>query len=451
MKPSTPTDQSTTFPGALAPEMTSSSSKSSKMKVLIVGCGLAGLATALGLTRKDKHIQVVLVERRGDFKSRGATMGLAPSGQAALQEIAPSVLDKLKREGVFMPYTDGYMLPWWRVRDALLDEVKAIEGGRITIHLGVSIDTVKETTPLATGNGDKVTNSTLIATFQDSDLTIEADVVIGADGVHSYVRCDILDLPPACSTGTVTWRGSVDTHTTEALGHFRGFPIGKLVSFGETMIASYFNFHPKVEGTTAWVFTCRNSSDSIQIESGTTTPLDLIQSYMDSIEEPGDELLRNYADIKLVLQHTHEPSELTWSTEMAVVDLTQEFGWGGKGRITLIGDAAHSIRPASGLGGSLAFEDSVLVSRAITSSSTGTSSMDGSNGIANRLREFETQRLPRCRSISRDQTLRSTLAYTIGFAAVPQWDPQYKKWVFAGPDASMEPPVCETTVFGDLA
>src|SRR3569623_829409 len=38
-------------------------------------------------------------------------------------------------------------------------------------------------------------------------------------------------------------------------------------------------------------------------------------------------------------------------------------GWGGTGRITLIGDAAHAMRPASGQGGSMAFEDAYLLCR----------------------------------------------------------------------------------------
>ena len=96
------------------------------MKVLIVGCGLAGLATALALVRKDSSIQVVLVERRTNFESRGATFGLAPNGQLSLQEIAPDILEEVQKKGVLIPMSGGYMLPWWSVRDALLQKAQTI-------------------------------------------------------------------------------------------------------------------------------------------------------------------------------------------------------------------------------------------------------------------------------------------------------------------------------------
>ena len=125
------------------------------------------------------------------------------------------------------------------------------------------------------------------------------------------------------------------------------------------------------------------------------------------------------------------------------MDLThEEIGWGGKGRITLIGDAAHSLRPASGLGGSLAFEDAALLGRYIA--------RGDSSDVEERLRAFETIRLPRCRSISNDQSMRSNLSYEIGFGRVPPWDEAYAQWIDDGIDATPEPPVSEMDVFAGL-
>lgn len=324
------------------------------------------------------------------------------------------------------------MLPWWSVRDALLQKAQTMPG-QITIHLGVELDAVTETPE------DKI-----LATFQDSnDLKIEADLLIGADGVHSYVRCHILDLPPAVPTHTFVWRGSVDSNACESLQKFQNYPIGTILPFGKVVQFAIFNFHPKVDGGLAWVCSIRdNVSDSVQLQSGTTTPLELIQSHIESVNKPDQKLLQDYQDVKMILQNTRDPSELTWSTEMAVVDLMQDDGWGGKGRITLIGDAAHSMRPASGLGGSLAFEDAALLSRKLAT--------PGNNNINSRLRAFEAQRLPRCQSLSRDQTIRSNLSYTLGFGYVPKWDPEYRTWIMEGPDAAPDPPVNERGVFGSL-
>lgn len=407
---------------------------------------MAGLAAALGITSKSDDIEVIIVERRSDFESRGATFGLQPNGIAALKEITPAALEKMQEVGIDIAMTGGYMLPWWAVRDALLDEVLARKD-RIKLHMGLSIDSV--TTP----EGDCDADSPMVVTFTDSDVTMEADAIIGADGVHSHVRCHVLNLPPAVPSNAVVWRGSIDTNSDESLEQLKPYPLATIVRFGEAMIMAYFNFQKKTDGRLGWVFSYRTNVDSgngkqvVPFQSGKTTPLDLIQSYVDSLDEPDDGLQKDYEIAKLVLGNTHLPSDLTFSSEMGVVDLDQEHGWGGKGNITLIGDAAHSLRPASGLGGSLAFEDATLLSRAIVKAAD---NKDNDTTIENELRSFEARRLQRCKSISRDQTIRAKLSYKLSFAEVPRWDPRYKEWVFEGLDASEEPPVCEKEVFGEL-
>mmetsp|Transcript_11633 Transcript_11633/g.20966 ORF Transcript_11633/g.20966 Transcript_11633/m.20966 type:complete len:416 (+) Transcript_11633:53-1300(+) len=411
------------------------------MRVLIVGAGLAGLATSLALTSKNEDVQVVIVERRPNFESRGATFGLAKNGQASLEEIAPKVCTKLVEIGLFIPQSGAFMLPWWVVRDALLEEVRSRED-RIAIHMGVSMDAVTESG----------IDEPMIVTFEGSDMIVEADMVIGADGVHSHVRQNILKLPPARPSNAFVWRGSIDMNASESLRQFKDYPLAKMDKFGDTISLAYFNFQPKVEGKLAWVTTVRMAeepnSHNISSKSGKTTPLDVIESYMKSVDTPGEDLLQKYENAKLLLGNTHQPSDLTFSTEMCVVDLDQDHGWGGEGRITLIGDAAHSVRPVSGLGGSLAFEDAALLYRALLDVDE-----DGdrdSSTLGRRLRGFEAKRLPRCRSISRDQSIRSSLSYKVNYGDIPRWNPLYEEWIWAGPDAPPEPPVCESEVFGNL-
>ena len=191
------------------------------MKVLIIGCGLAGLAAALSLTSSsnnndngdDDDIQITIVGKRQDLESKGATFGLQINGQHALNEIAGinsgekncAMLDKLITAGLLIPSSGGYMLPWWTVRDTLLEEVQA-RNDKIKIHLGVSLDTVSEQD-----------DGSYIATFKDDpSLQLNADLIIGADGVHSYVRREILSLPKATPSGAYVWRGSVDTNSNAA-------------------------------------------------------------------------------------------------------------------------------------------------------------------------------------------------------------------------------------------
>jgi len=406
------------------------------LRVLIVGASLAGLSTALSLVGKNDRIKVTIVECRPDFQSRGATFSLAPLAQKALEELAPAcVLDKLKKEGLPFVGYDGYMLPWWRARDCLLEEVRKLPD-KIEIHLGVSIDDVVVS--------DEGGEDRLVAKFKDSDLVIDADVLVGADGVNSFVRTNILKLPPACPTQAYVWRGSFDTTQKPSLKHFQDYPLASLAEFGNSMLLSYFNFHQRHEGKMAWVFAVRGNAlpSNIAIESGKTTPKDLLESLLTTTK--GDpELQQKYDTAMLAFENTHQKSDLTWSSEMKVVDLTTREGWGGKGRITLVGDAAHALRPVTGIGGGLAFEDAALLGHHLAECTS-------AKNIETQLRAFEQRRLPRCRSLSNDQTLRANLSYEHGFNNLPQWDPKYSTWMDEGFSASPDPPVSEEEVFREL-
>ena len=466
------------------------------MKVLIAGCSLAGLATALSLvtkfeekkkkTREYGHseedtddsggssIEIVIVERRGHLDSRGATFGLAKNGQIALQEIAPPhVLQGLQDKGIYVANTSGYMLPWWPVRDALLrcarEESPYKEA--ISLYLGCVVKEVLEedvsvplkisfeasgasTNPTGGGEGEL---STIIPPTQEFDL------LIGADGMNSQIRTQVLQCPPAIPTDVLVWRGSVDTSPIPALHHFQNNPLFECVPFGENIFLTYFNHHSKMPGTIAWVLTVRNASHQLKLTtSSPLQPEDLIKAYLKSLDDGDprqDKDDSKFREAQIIFNNTNDPSDLTWSTELAIVDLespayckSNTTRWGGRGRITLVGDAAHSVRPASGLGGALAFEDAAVLGRCLFEydppDATTSGTIEGS--ISSHLAHFEALRMPRCQSISRDQTWRSTLSYEVGPANVPAWDPQYRDWVFEGPDATPHPPVNERAVFGSL-
>jgi len=143
-----------------------------KLRVLIVGAGLAGLSAALSLIHKNDAVKVTIVESRPDFNSRGATFGMNPIAQKSLVELAssPDFVEKLKEKGVLMP-TGGYMLLWYLVRDSLLQEVEE-NSDKIAIHLGFSIDNVVER------EENDGCCPPLVATFKDSDLRIDADLLL---------------------------------------------------------------------------------------------------------------------------------------------------------------------------------------------------------------------------------------------------------------------------------
>lgn len=396
------------------------------MNIIVFGSGLAGLAVALGLVSKQNDICVNIIEKRSQFDRRGATFGLAPNGQVALRELCPDALRHLQTVGIPMENSNGYMLPWWEVHDSLLNEARQ-HGDRISIHMGMQVDQVRQ-------HDDGVT-----VNFQHSDLVLEGDVLIGADGVRSQIRTEILGLPPAVPTGTFTWRGRMNVTNIPALQHLLDIRIGSSDVFGSKLLLFYFNFHDTLPGTIAW--TARTQSKSII--PGVTTPMDILEEYLQEsihLVNDNDVERRKIETAKEIFRHSLQ-IDLTCSSELSVIDLKS--GWGGSGRITLIGDAAHAVRPYSGLGGAVAFEDAVVLSRLLAKSAAMKSRHpnrnDNDNTVVDALRQFEKQRLPRVRSISDDQTMRSESFYRKG-ASIPPWSDAYRDWIFAGPDAPSEPP-----------
>lgn len=387
------------------------------MNIIVLGSGLAGLAVSLGLISKNDQICVDIVEKQHTFERRGATFGLAPNGQIALQELCPQALQHLQTVGISMENTDGYMLPWWEVRDSLLEEARK-HSDRISIHMGMDVQDVTEC------------EDHVEVHFKGLDLVLEGSVLIGADGVRSQIRTQVLGLPPAVPTGTYTWRGRINVNEVPSLRHLTNIDVGKSDTFGSKLLMFYFNFDETLPGTIAW--TARTQVPAIV--RGVTTPLDLLEQHLqEECNQQDDTEMRKIETAKEVFKHSL-PQDLTYSSELCVIDLNA--GWGGRGRITLIGDAAHAVRPYSGLGGSVAFEDAVILSRMLTSMTPSTCS---NICVVDALRKFEAKRLPRVKNISDDQTRRAESFYKRS-ASIPPWSDKYREWVFAGPDAPSEPP-----------
>ena len=417
------------------------------MKVCIVGGGLAGLAYAISAAKvfregkaaidrraKDNYtchadgdgdddiIEIVVLEKR-DFSNRGATFGLAKNGQASMEEFAPELLDELKKIGIFMPETGGYMLPWYCVRDGLLERARL--DSSVNIISNATVTSIEEIT-VNDGHDDKVavtfkrqatetsptTTTTTATSSESSSETMYFDYVVASDGVHSFVR-EILGAPPAVSSGTVCWRGAVH-EIPDDLTHLVEGPIGKFYSYDDGIFA-IFNFHKSIKNFLSWVATSKDLS---------------MMSIDESVDRFSSESDRN--DIRRLLEVSN-PQELTFRALLCTIPMNDTVGWGGKGRVTLIGDAAHALRPASGLGGSLAFEDVVLLSRCLKSKTA--------DQIPVALREFESLRFTRCKTIVDDQTRLAEVGYTKNkISKKLEWTQEYREWVFTGPDVNPVPP-----------
>ena len=406
----------------------SSSSSEEELTVVIVGAGMAGLSMALSLAKNLGNVKIDVLEKRSNaLEQKGSAYGLALNGQKAMEEISMTVLEHCRQVGVPM-FTGAYMLPWFEVRNALWKECQ--QQPSVTIRTGVEPTSIQET-PSGVHVQYKDSNSSSTGTT----TTIVADLVIGADGVHSAVRSDVLGLPKARPMGSMLWRGCVDTtrdgsklsgiHQTSLFAAKRP---NKTIRIGKTMVM-LFSF-AKV-GVLGWIV----SSQLHQHIHNDTTPWQVLQ-------HEGDEFLETPYTTRQSIQQILDESDardLNHHTKVCTTPLLPSSSWGGRGRITLIGDAAHAIMPTSGLGGALAFEDVVILTRQVVAAVQKRQGTTTNNKhwkeveIPLAIQAFQQQRFPRVQRISQEQ-----LELSKGFRGAQQlnlWSKDYEKWVYMGPDA----------------
>jgi 2-polyprenyl-6-methoxyphenol hydroxylase-like FAD-dependent oxidoreductase len=148
--------------------------------IIIAGGGLAGLSTSLGLSKLGYKIS--LVEVRKEWLQQGSAFGLAANGRKALTELFhdPASLDRLLEKGIYVKDYDSYLMIWYVLRDALLEEVRKCS--LIDIHMGKtisSIDDMTDSSCIKVGIKD-------VASGKIEEM--KARLLIAADGVYSNIR-----------------------------------------------------------------------------------------------------------------------------------------------------------------------------------------------------------------------------------------------------------------------
>jgi salicylate hydroxylase len=190
-------------------------------KVAIVGGGIGGLVLALAL--RERGISVEVYEQADELREIGAAVALSANGTRELRRlglgekveavsVVPSAL--VIRHGLTGAviadhpmgerYEATFGAPYYGVhRVALLQALGDHLGGE-GLHLGHRCVGLEER---ATGVELRFANG----------ATAEADVVVGADGVHSGIRPHVAGPVRGCYSGTVGYRGLVPVEAMPSL------------------------------------------------------------------------------------------------------------------------------------------------------------------------------------------------------------------------------------------
>lgn len=192
------------------------------MRVLIAGAGIAGLAAALALVRKGHDVRVI--EQALALEEVGAGLQLGPNAMRVLDHLGISDAvaavgqtphsitmrdGRSAREILKIPLGDAARNRWRAAYATLYradlvailaDALERAQPGSLRTGVALAgIDNGQDGVTVTTQTGE----------------TLFADLLVGADGIHSMVRKHLFGDDAARFTGHVAWRALVHIDTAD--------------------------------------------------------------------------------------------------------------------------------------------------------------------------------------------------------------------------------------------
>jgi salicylate hydroxylase len=336
------------------------------MHVAIVGAGIGGLAAAAALLQRGVNVQVY--EQADALGEVGAGIQMTPNAAKVLRALGlQGGLDRM----AFRPKAI-YGLNWRTGRQAfhtpLLGYCDRVYGADYyQIHRADLHDMLRGLVPAdrihlahRCGRIDQDSNGATLH-FEHGG-TATADLVVGADGIRSVVRSQLFtDVEPSY-TGNMCWRAVVPIDP----------PDFKLVLPGSSMW-----FGPKGHVVTYYV----RAGAAVNIVAIHETDHWEAESW--STPSSREELCAAYANWHPRVRELLSRTETVF--KWGLFDRDPMEGW-TKGRVTLLGDAAHPMLPFLSQGAAMAIEDGYVLARALT---------EVPGDLTAKLAAYEADRLPR--------------------------------------------------------
>jgi 2-polyprenyl-6-methoxyphenol hydroxylase-like FAD-dependent oxidoreductase len=320
-------------------------------RILLAGGGLCGLTTAVFLKRADIPFRIFEAsERPTDI---GGTVTIFPNGMKVMRECGVKdamvaggastrravIQDHFGRQfsTLTMGAVERYSEPTITLRRGLLHRI-LIEKAE---SLGVEIEYGKRLARVSQDQ-DRVS-----VEFEDGTRA-EGDMLIGADGVHSAVRSHVAPerAGPAYS-GLVFFAGFVDEPTLISKADLDRS--AQYVTVGPIGFFGYSHVDPPEESKPSVLWNCYLRQDE-RIPSA-------------ELRAMPDEAIRRR--VTQAHQGWHWPigdliENATTFCKTSIFEVIGLDRW-SRGRVLLIGDAAHAMNPVAGQGANMALEDARLL------------------------------------------------------------------------------------------
>ncbi|MFF4658318.1 FAD-dependent monooxygenase [Streptomyces sp. NPDC001381] len=301
---------------------------------VVVGGGIGGLTAAVALHQRGWHVTVL--ERAASLAPVGSAISLAPNSLRALDVIGAGdeVRDLAAWQGDGGLRTPGGR---WLSRTSAAEAEARFGGPLVLLHRATLVatltarlppDAVRTGTPAALADPGAAGRPARVS-IPGGEL--EADLVVAADGIHSATRRTLFPGHPGpVYSGFTTWRIVLPLPGTEFASH---------ETWGRGRI---WGSHPLKDGR-------------VYAYAAATAPAG------ERAADERAELLRRYGDwhrpVPEILAAVRPEDVLRHDVHHLAPPLPAFH----RGRVALVGDAAHAMPPSLGQGGNQAIEDAIVL------------------------------------------------------------------------------------------
>ncbi|MFO0599938.1 MAG: FAD-dependent monooxygenase [Myxococcaceae bacterium] len=347
------------------------------LKVVVAGGGIGGLTAAAALHREG--CEVTVIEKAPELKPVGAGLAIQINALRALAHYG--LADLMRQVGA---EADESRLYDWRGRVLTRTSMKSfaerhgqplIAAHRARVHAALESQVPKGALQLGRSVTGYEEKDASVSISLDDGTRVDADLLVGSDGLHSKVRTQLLGESPTRYSGYTSWRGVCSLDGLDGVGGVLSETWGPGARFGLVPIGF---------GELYWFATANapaGGKDGAQ-------PAELLKRF-EGWHDP----------IPRVLAAT--PSERILRTDIA--DRAPVEQWTSR-RVALLGDAAHPMTPNMGQGACQAIEDAVVLARCIGAAK---------HDVPAALASYQARRVPRANGVV-------TQSRRIG--AVGQWE-----------------------------
>jgi 2-polyprenyl-6-methoxyphenol hydroxylase-like FAD-dependent oxidoreductase len=333
------------------------------MRVLVVGGGIGGLSTAIALRQRGVEVDVVEINPKWDVYGVGIIQpGNAIRALDALGLAEQAVAQGFAMKGSRFHDSQGNLLGEVPALDLLGPKYppmngitrpklhaifqEAVKASGADVRLGLTVDRVGEDARV---------------TFSDGGVG-SYDLVVGADGIHSRVRSLVFpDAPEPEYTGQIVWRYNVPRpEGLETLDMF----VGANGKAGFVPLSPDLIYVLYIEAVPAE-----------QVKMPDDRLAEIFRARMAEFGGPVGEVRDRYI--------TDSDKVVVRPVESLLVPTPWH-----RGRVVLVGDAAHATSPHVGQGGAMAIEDALVLAEEVTG-----------DDLDAALTRYAERRYPRCREI----------------------------------------------------